>query len=130
MDVVPAGQRNTDLGSSCLGGLLATGIALVFAWLDARVVAVAWERCEVGIGAPANGLVLLVETAPTALAYLVALVLADHVAVRLGRGPGLWVVRPALFGAVLVIGSVVFFQLHDLPITNEFCVRQPGWLPF
>jgi hypothetical protein len=130
VDLVPARHRSPALGSSCLGGLLATGIALAFAWLDARVVAVAWERCEVGIGAPANGLVLLVGMVPTALAYLVVLILADDAAVRLGRGPGLWVVRPALFGAVLAIGSVVFFLLHDLPITNEFCVRQPGWLPF
>lgn len=126
VDVVPARHRSPALGSSCLGGLLATGIALAFAWLDARVVAVAWDRCEVGIGAPANGLVLLVAMAPTTLAYLVVLILADDVAVRLGRGPGLWVVRPALHGAVFAIGSVIFFQLFGLPITNEFCVREPG----
>lgn len=129
MDLVPARQRSPALGSSCLGGLLATGIALAFAWLDARVVALAWDRCEVGIGAPANGFVLLVAMVPTTLAYLVVLVLADDAAVRLGRGPGLWVVRAAVLGAVLAIGSVVFFRLHDLPITNDFCAHQPGWLP-
>jgi hypothetical protein len=134
MDVTTARRRSLSLASSCLRGLLrgllATGIALAFAWLDAHVVALAWQRCEVGIGTPANGFVLLVEMVPTTLAYLVVLVLADGAAVRLGRGPGLWVVRLALVGAVLAVGSAVFFRLHDLPITNEFCVREPGWLPF
>src|SRR5688500_9562336 len=129
MDGGQARYRSPALGSSCLGGLLATGIALVLAWLDARVVAAAWSRCEVGIGTPANGLVLMVELAPTTLAYLVALVLVDDAAVRLGRGPGLWLVRLVFLGTVFATGSLVFFLLHDLPVTNDRCVREPRWLP-
>jgi hypothetical protein len=129
VDVVPAQYRAPALGSSCLGGLLATGLALLLAWLDARAVAASWSRCEVGVGAPANGAVLLVELAPAALAYLVVLVLADDAAVRLGRGPWLWVVRLTLLGAVLALGSLAFFLLNGLPITNHVCVREPWWLP-
>ena len=113
MDLVPAPYRAPALGSSCLGGLLGTGVAFVLAWLDARLVAMAWERAEVGVGAPANGFVLLVELPFTALAYLVVLVLADDVAVRLGRGAWLWCLRLAFLGIIFAAGSAVFFRLND-----------------
>jgi hypothetical protein len=129
--LLPQPDRGPAIGSSCLGGLLATGISLVLAWLDVRMVAAVWNRCDLGIGAPANGFVLLVTLAPATLGYLVVLVLGDDAAVRVARpGPGLWTVRLTLLGAVFAVGSTVVLLLHGLPVHNQLCDGEPPWLPF
>jgi hypothetical protein len=105
---VPPAERGPALGSSCLGGLLAAGLAAGLVWLDAWLVVRAFHRRD------EDAYVVLVTAGPAVLAYLVILVLGDDLAVRVARpGLDLWVVRTALLGGVLALGAFGFFLVND-----------------
>jgi hypothetical protein len=105
---VPRAERGAALGSSCLGGLLAAGLAAGLVWFDAWLVVRSFHRRD------EDAYVVLITAGPAALAYLVVLVLGDDLAVRVARrGPDLWLVRTVLLGGVLALGTAGFFLVND-----------------